>query len=162
MRFGREVSRPGYNHDMKKRVAPTRVFLSYVPADRVLVQDVARELSDFGVTVFDPIEQVFLGDNIAARVGEMLEDANAMVIFLSPRAAKSENTRAEWMHALVQGRFADRLIVVAAGRTDETLIPWPLLQQPWISQKDPRQIAAMIAAKLGLERAKAKRRGRAA
>ncbi len=60
--------------------------------------------------VWLPEEQLLPGDNWAAKVGSVLEDADAMVVLLSPDSMKSEWVRHDIEYALGTAQFKGRLI----------------------------------------------------
>ena len=102
---------------------PRRVFLSYAQSDRHLAETLARDLTVAGFAVWSD-QEVMPGDNWARKVGEALDESEAMVVIVSPAAAKSEWVRREVEFALGSPRYAGRLIPIVAKPTDE--MPWIL------------------------------------
>ncbi|MBD0305339.1 MAG: toll/interleukin-1 receptor domain-containing protein [Nitrospiraceae bacterium] len=59
------------------------VYLSHSKSDRYLAKEIASYLkAQRGMDVWLPEEQLLPGDNWAAKVGSVLEDADAMVVLL--------------------------------------------------------------------------------
>ena len=100
---------------------PLRVFLSYADRDRPLAEVLVRDLSDAGFNVWSDHE-VLPGDNWARKVADALEESEAMVVIVSPAAAKSERVRREVEFALGSPRYADRLIPLVVEPTREMWI----------------------------------------
>jgi hypothetical protein len=138
------------------------LFLSYAPPDRERVRKVVRHLKAMGITARDPFEEILPGDNWAARLGEFLEGADAMVAFVSPQSAESENTRRDWLYALSQPRFAGRFVVVQVRKTDPGAVPWPIQSQQWITDESPKAIARKLGEALLGGQSRQTRRGKAA
>ncbi|MFM9958060.1 MAG: toll/interleukin-1 receptor domain-containing protein [Phycisphaerales bacterium] len=138
------------------------LFLSYVPQDRERVRKIANHLSEMGINACDPLEEILPGDNWAARLGELLESADGMVLFVSPDSAKSENTRREWLYGLSNSRFAGRFFVVQLKKTNTDDVPWALHSMSWITEAKPKNVARMVRDALRTEAPKKSRRGEAA
>lgn len=102
---------------------PSRVFLSYAQSDRRFAERLAKDLAAAGFAVWSG-QDVLPGDNWARKTGEALDESDAMVVIVSPDAAKSEWVRREVEFALGSPRYAGRLIPVVITPTDE--MPWIL------------------------------------
>jgi hypothetical protein len=101
------------------------VYLSHSKSDRYLAKEIASYLkAQRGMDVWLPEEQLLPGDNWAAKVGSVLEDADAMVVLLSPDSMKSEWVRHDIEYALGTAQFKGRLIPVMIKSTSD--IPWIL------------------------------------
>ena len=100
---------------------PRRVFLSYADSDRPLAKTLAKDLHAAGFAVWSDHE-VLPGDNWARKVADALEESEAMVVIVSPAAAKSKWVRREVEFALGSPRYAGRLIPVVAKPTREMWI----------------------------------------
>ena len=95
----------------------------------------------------DPTEEFCAGENLHMKLGKALEQADAMVVVLSPTAAASPSVRAEIEYALSSAKFRDRLIPVLVKPTEE--IPWILLKQQFIrATKNIDQTVHRVAAAL--------------
>ena len=100
---------------------PRRVFLSYADSDRPLAKTLAKDLRAAGFAVWTD-QEVLPGDNWARKVAEALEKSEAMVVIVSPAAAKSVWVPREVEFALGSPRFAGRLIPVMAKPTRDMWI----------------------------------------
>ena len=104
-----------------------KVFISHSSLDRELAWKLASELSDAGLDVWNPYEEIAPGDNWAMKVGEALEASDLMVILMTPAAAEADSVRREMEYALTAKRFRGRLLSVVIGR--QTELPWILSKQ---------------------------------
>lgn len=77
-----------------------KIFLSHAPEDKELARDLATRLSEHGFDVWFDEWQLMPGDNFAKRIGEALEESDAMVVLVSPAAMKSNWVRGEINFAL--------------------------------------------------------------
>jgi hypothetical protein len=105
-----------------------KVFISHAYTDEALAKRVAAGLKDVGLEVWDESE-VLPGENWAARVGEALQNSEAMVVLLTPDGLRSSQVRREIDYALSRKDYSDRLIPVLAWPQDEMPqddIPWIL------------------------------------
>lgn len=100
------------------------VFISHATADKELASKIAIELKSHGLAVSHPDVDMALGENMALRVGKALEQADAVVVLLSPESTQSEWVRHEIGYALTNPRFQGRLVPVMAKKTER--IPWIL------------------------------------
>jgi TIR domain-containing protein len=101
-----------------------RVFLSYAERDDKPAQALRTELEKGGLEVWDPAAKLSPGDNWALELGKALQDADAMVVLLSPAALASAHVQREIDYALGEPRFKGRLIPVVVRPVKE--IPWIL------------------------------------
>jgi hypothetical protein len=101
-----------------------RVFLSYAQRDDKLAQALRAALEKGGFQVWDPAARLTPGDNWALEQGKALDDAEAMVVLLSPAALASDYVQREIDYALGEPRFKGRLIPVVVRPVKE--IPWIL------------------------------------
>jgi hypothetical protein len=90
-----------------------RIFIRHSSEDSEKAAEVARALTESG-------HDVVVRDSAA----DALRRAEAMVVLVSPRSARSPFVRREIEFALSNPRFADRLISVNIGTTSEE--PWIL------------------------------------
>lgn len=107
-----------------------KVFLSYSSEDREIAQELASKLSKAGLDTWDPAEALFPGDNWALRIGEALEESDAMVVLISPTSVKSEHVQHEIQYALGAARYKGRLIPVVVKPTKD--MPWILKKFPTV------------------------------
>ena len=98
-----------------------RVFLSYANEDKEIAKKLASKLSEKGYKVWSD-EQVAAGENWGLKVGEALEESDAMVVLVSPDSLKSQGVRREIEYALKSENYKDRLIPVLLSQTKE--FPW--------------------------------------
>ncbi len=105
-----------------------KVFISHAHADSPLARRIADALRASGFQVWDE-SQLLPGDNWAAKVGEALEESQAMVIVLTAHAIEAANIRYELEYALGKKEFKGRVVSVLAAPPDELpehSIPWVL------------------------------------
>jgi hypothetical protein len=121
----------------------TRVFLSYAPADRDAARATANELRKQGLLVWDPEIELLPGDDWAVGLQKGLDQADAMVLFVSLDAFKSPTVTREFEYALVSERLGGRLIPVIVKATRSA--PWILKSMPEVHHKSPESTAQQIA-----------------
>jgi hypothetical protein len=123
------------------------VFISYAQADQKWADALRSGLAQEGFEVSGPAEEFCAGENLHLKLGKALEQADAMVVVLSPTATASPSVRAEIDYALSSAKFRDRLIPVLVKPTDE--IPWILLKQQFIrATKNVGDTVHLVAAAL--------------
>lgn len=108
------------------------VFISYAPSDRDIADGLADTLSEYGLEVWQADENVLPGENWAKKVGEALEEADALVVILSADSEGRKNMRREISFAMGNKRFKNKLIPVYRGdrkNIDESGIPWALKER---------------------------------
>jgi hypothetical protein len=106
-----------------------KVFISYASADKALARKIVEALRQEGLDVWYGDDEIFPGDNWAAKIAQGLEEANAMVVVLTRQALQSEHVRADISFALGNQNYAHRLVTVFAEDPEtlpETEIPWIL------------------------------------
>jgi hypothetical protein len=101
-----------------------KVFISYAAQDRELAKDLASRLSEADFSVWYADEHALPGDNLPLKTGEALAEADAMIVLVSPEAARSEGVRQEINYALASPKYAGRLLPVIVRETED--IPWIL------------------------------------
>ena len=101
-----------------------KVFLSYAHDDIKAARDIAKGLVSEGLEVWFDEQQIAAGDNIAKHVGKALDEADAMVVLVSPESMKSRSVREEIDFALTTPRFEGTLIPVVLKPSDQ--MPWIL------------------------------------
>lgn len=111
-----------------------KVFLSYASQDERHARELRERLAAAGLEVWDSNERLFPGDNWALAIGKALEQAQAMVVLLSPDSVASQNVRREIEYALVSTKYQKRLIPLVVRETRE--IPWILKKLPLMRLHD--------------------------
>jgi hypothetical protein len=105
-----------------------KVFLSHSQEDSEVARALATRLAHAGFDLWDPTEALFPGDNWALRIGQELQDSEAMIVLISPNSMKSESVRQEIEYALGSARYKGRLLPV---------IIKPAKEMPWILKRFP-------------------------
>ena len=108
-----------------------QVFISYSQQDEEWASKIRKVLEKEGLDVWDEGREILPGDNWAEKVGEALQESEAMVVLLTPNSPRSTNVKREIEYALGEKRYKDRLIpVIVGGYKDFTKegIPWVLLR----------------------------------
>ena len=99
-----------------------KIVLSYADSDSVLARALADRLAGAGLRVWFDAREIVPGDNWGAEVQRGLEDADALVVLLSPAAMRSRWVQRDIQYALGTPRFAGRLVPVQVRRTPS--VPW--------------------------------------
>jgi hypothetical protein len=123
-----------------------KVFLTYSHKDERWAQRLVSELSDRGIDVWDAVSKLAPGDNWPLEIGKALERAQAMIVVLSPSAARSSRLRREIEYALGSRKFQNRLIPVILEPTEK--IPWILRHLEAVKGKDPSQVSDRVVKRL--------------
>lgn len=89
-----------------------RVFLAHASEDREWAREFASNLRRRGFEIWDAATEIPRGENWHLEIGKALEDAQAMVVLVSPAAAGSEELAHEVEYALTAERLRNRLIPV--------------------------------------------------
>lgn len=108
-----------------------RVFISAASSDAPLVRELAARLQAAGVDAWDSTTQALPGTNISAELGRALDQAEALIVLISPAAMKSPMVRREIQFALGEAKFQNRLIPVLVKQTPSEEIPWILRTLQW-------------------------------
>jgi hypothetical protein len=105
-----------------------RVFISHSSKDTPIARQLARRLSEAGLRVWIPEDEILPGDNWAKKVGQALEESDLMVVLVTPHAFESEWLKEEIQYALTAEQYQGRLIPVFLGPQSETSadVPWIL------------------------------------
>jgi hypothetical protein len=120
------------------------VFISYSGADEKWADRLRTALGQQDITVWNPASQIAPGENWGLKYGKALQNADAVVVLLSPDSVKSDWVRHEIEYAISSPQFRDRLIPVVVRPTDD--IPWILRKQQVIrAGKDIDETARRIA-----------------
>ena len=115
------------------------VFISYAHTDRSLAIKVSEALIQAGFKVWDYEEEILPGDNWAEKIAQGLEEADAMVVLITPEAMRSLAVRREIDYALGKKIFKDRLIPVLVGTLGNEDIPWILRHLNTIKLSEPEE-----------------------
>lgn len=113
-----------------------KVFISHTDQDTALARKIAQGLEKAGMDVWDD-QNILPGDNGAAMIGEALEQAQAMVILLTPQALASKWVRLEIEYALGKESYSHRVIPVVVGQVPEDTLPWILRRLQMIRLAEP-------------------------
>jgi len=109
-----------------------KVFISYPRTDTTLAlaKKVVEELDRAGLDVWFDEREILPGDNWGEDTAKALEDSDAMVVLLTPDAAKQPGyLQHEINYALSKKSFSGRLIPVLVGSPEEfsaDSVPWIL------------------------------------
>jgi hypothetical protein len=105
-----------------------RVFISHSSKDTPIARQLARRLSEAGLRVWIPEDEILPGDNWAKKVGQALEESDLMVVLVTPHAFESEWLKEDIQYALTAEQYQGRLIPVFLGPQSETSsdVPWIL------------------------------------
>ncbi|MBL8829632.1 MAG: toll/interleukin-1 receptor domain-containing protein [Planctomycetaceae bacterium] len=117
-----------------------------------MARQIAETIREAGFKVWDPLEDVSMGDNWAIEIGKALAGSAAMVLLVSPDAVRSGNLNLELGFALEAEQFANRVIPVLVKETPDA--PWILKKfqyVPW----GPRAAEAIVQRLEGMHDAKA-------
>jgi hypothetical protein len=129
-----------------------KIFISHSFADQDLANQVAEALKASGFQVWEGSE-VLPGDNWGEKLGQALEDAQAMVVLLTPDSLRSLNVRYEIDYALGKKDYKGRVVPVLAAPPDQLpheRIPWVLRKFRTVNlvETGPEEGAKQIAAVL--------------
>ena len=127
------------------------IFVSYAHEDERWAREFIAELSQKGVEVADAYSNVTPGENLALQAGRALERADAVIVLVSPAAARSPNVRSEIQYALGSERFTDRLIPIIVRPTDK--VPWILEHLDPVKGGSPSEISNRVAKRLKVKKA---------
>jgi hypothetical protein len=104
-----------------------RIFISYARDDEKVARELAKSLRERRLNVWTD-ESIAPGQNLAAEVGKALDDADAMIVLLTPSSVESSFVQREIEYALSSQRFEHRLIPVVIGAEN----PAWLEKAPWV------------------------------
>ena len=105
-----------------------KVFISHAHENEAFAKKLGKALKGAGWDVWDD-EQILPGDNWAEKIGQALEESQAMVVLLTGAALSSSNVRWEIDYALGRKRLKNRLIPVLVGSEENISthnFPWIL------------------------------------
>lgn len=107
-----------------------QVFISHSSKDRPVAQQLAHRLSQAGLRVWIPEDEILPGDNWAKLIGEALENSDVMVVLVTPHAFESGWLKEQIQYALTSEHYRGRLIPVFLGQDSD--IPSDM---PWILRR---------------------------
>lgn len=115
---------------------PLKVLISHVATDDGLARRAAEMLRRAGHEVWTG-DEIYPGDNWAAKYAEALERSEVMIPLLSPAALDSERVQSDLAFALGQKRYANRLIPIFTDGTgpQSESFPWVLRQFPFVTMR---------------------------
>ena len=120
-----------------------RVFISHVSQEDKLAGLLADQLTGAGFHVWRAEEQLLPGDNWALKTGRALEESDAMIVLVSPEAARSQWVRREIDFALGSPNYAGRVIPILVRPTDD--MPWVLRSlTSFRASKDSAQLSRKV------------------
>ncbi|HJT26514.1 MAG TPA: toll/interleukin-1 receptor domain-containing protein [Pyrinomonadaceae bacterium] len=92
-----------------------KVFINNSQQAKPLARLIVKALRQAGLDVWYDEDEIYPGDNWAKITGEGLEASDAMVVLLTPDAPDSPNVQRNVSFALINNRYAWRVIPVLAG-----------------------------------------------
>jgi hypothetical protein len=105
------------------------VFISYSDADRELAEDLKEALTDHGLDVWLVYHEVMPGDNWLHKVGNALENADAIVALISKHSMHDRDVGREISYAIPGDKFKNKLIPIYLDPPDQIEyeeLPWVL------------------------------------
>jgi hypothetical protein len=118
-----------------------KVFISHASPDFKLAIRVAKSLREAVFQVWDET-QILPGDNWRIQIAEALQEAEAMVVLLTPNALASNDLSHDVSYALGDEGYKGRVIPVLAAPPDQLPkegIPWVLHKFPMIHLHNQEQ-----------------------
>ena len=106
-----------------------RIFLSYSATDKKIAAELAKSLSKLDYNVWFADQDLLPGDNWSLGIGKALEEADSMVVLVSPASAKSESQSREVQYALASPNYQGRVVSVLVppiNRIPSDSVPWIL------------------------------------
>ena len=122
-----------------------KVFLSYSQSDKKWADYLRKSLpAHFSessglneIELWDPAKELEPGANWRLESGKALQNADAMLVLLSPDSVKSEYVQSEIDYALASPQFRGRVISLLLKPTKD--VPWILRNQPFIEVSAERE-----------------------
>lgn len=112
-----------------------QVFISHGFTNAKLAGKIADALREAGFQVWDP-NDMFPGDNWGTKVGEALDQSDAMVVVLTADSVRSPLFGREVEYALGKKEYKGRLVSVVAEPPEKLAkekIPWVLFKFPMVN-----------------------------
>ncbi|HEY5041750.1 MAG TPA: toll/interleukin-1 receptor domain-containing protein [Verrucomicrobiae bacterium] len=124
-----------------------KVFISNSEADEKWARLLRSRLSEEGFEVWNSANDIAPGDNWLLKSGKALQNADAMIVLLSPDSAKSDWVRSEIEYALSSSQFRSRVIPLLIKPTED--VPWILHKLHFIrATKDMDETVNRVVATL--------------
>jgi hypothetical protein len=123
-----------------------KVFLGHARKDSVLAHQLAERLTRGGFAVRLPEDEIAAGENWAKKTGKALDDADLMVLLLTPAAMDSDSLRQNLEFALGSRKYEGRLFSVFVGPALEAGkdMPWILLKLPHRRVESARSFGEVV------------------
>ena len=119
-----------------------RVFVSHANEDRSAARVLTEEMTQAGIDVWNPYQDLDPGDNIAMKVGQALDRSDFMVIIWSSHSGLSKSVRNEIDYALSSQKYQGRLSTVVID--DKKTLPWVLANASSTSEYPNNKIEFQI------------------
>src|SRR5713226_783679 len=119
-----------------------KVFISHAAADAELARRVGSVLREAGFQVWDYADEILPGENWGQKLGEALQESDAMVVLLTPDSLRAQNVNYEIGYALGKADYRGRLIPVIAAPPEQLTpesIPWVLSRLRTVRLSDQEQ-----------------------
>ncbi len=109
-----------------------KIFLSHARKDVTLAYQLAEQLRRGAFDVWLSEDEIVPGENWAKKVGKALDDAEMIVLLLTPAAMQSDSLQQDMEFALGSRKYENRVFSVFVGPTAQAgkEIPWILLRLP--------------------------------
>lgn len=124
-----------------------KVFLSYARADQAHAKKLADGLRQAELDVWDPEHDLLPGSDFTTHLKHALDEADAVVVLVSPDAMASRSVSHEIEYALGAKHLRGRLIPVVMRPAKDT--PWILKTLPMLRFENPgktsRDIVQLLA-----------------
>lgn len=129
----------------RSEARPRTVFISYASADRDLADEIRRELTQAGIHVWSPEDEIPVGASLRQGIEEGLRDSDAAVIVLSTAAEVAPWTGMELAALIAAGasRGHPRLVPVLADQGAE--VPPLLADLVYADASRPERRDAAVA-----------------
>ena len=116
-----------------------QVYVCHSHTDAALAARITEGLEESGLKVWDPDRDLLPGDNWAGEIARALEESEAMIVLLTPAAARSPHVKREIEYALGAKNYSNRLVPVVVGDPDlfhSPDVPWILRRMPCVELED--------------------------
>ena len=123
-----------------------KIFLSHARKDGALAHQLAERLRQGAFDVWLSEDKIVPGENWAKKVGKALDDAELMVLLLTPAAMDSDSLRQDIEFALGSRKYENRLFSVFVGPTMQAdkEMPWILLKLPYVQVESAKDFAKVV------------------
>ncbi|MEM6656092.1 MAG: toll/interleukin-1 receptor domain-containing protein [Planctomycetota bacterium] len=107
-------------------IPPNEVFLSHSSADRQVADSVAKTVRAHGVPVWYSPTNINTAQQWHDEIGRALERCDWFVLLLSPSSVGSRWVKHEFMFALREARYDERITSVIVEECDHKALSWTL------------------------------------